>query len=62
MKIAMIGLGKMGANMAIRLLRGGHQVVAYDLNKAAIQAAETAGALGAHTLGPDPRKLSHEMC
>ena len=31
MKMAMIGLGKMGANMTTRLLRGGHQVVAYDL-------------------------------
>jgi len=57
MKIAMIGLGKMGANMATRLLRGGHQVVAYDLNEAAIQAAETAGALGAHTLDEVAEKL-----
>lgn len=30
MKIALIGLGKMGSNMAIRLLRGGHQCVVYD--------------------------------
>jgi len=36
----MIGLGKMGFNMTKRLLRGGHQVVAYDLNEDAIQAAE----------------------
>ena len=50
MKLAMIGLGKMGANMATRLLRGGHQVVAYDLNETAIQAAEAAGATGARTL------------
>lgn len=46
----MIGLGKMGANMATRLLRGGHAVVAFDLNEAAIQAAEAAGAVGARTL------------
>lgn len=46
----MIGLGKMGANMATRLLRGGHEVVAFDLNEAAIQAAEAAGAVGARTL------------
>lgn len=50
MKLAMIGLGKMGANMATRLLRGGHEVVAYDLNETAIQAAEAAGATGARTL------------
>lgn len=50
MELAMIGLGKMGANMATRLLRGGHRVVAYDLNEAAIQAAEAGGAAGARTL------------
>jgi 6-phosphogluconate dehydrogenase len=48
--IAMIGLGKMGANMTKRLLRGGHRVVAYDLNEDAIQAAEEGGAEGARTL------------
>lgn len=50
MEIAMVGLGKMGANMATRLLRGGHRVVVYDINEAAIQALEKDGALGARTL------------
>ncbi len=50
MDIAMIGLGKMGANMAARLLRGGHHVVAYDVNEKAIQAAEKEGMQGARTL------------
>ncbi len=31
MRIGMIGLGRMGANMSLRLLRGGHQVVGFDL-------------------------------
>lgn len=53
----MIGLGKMGANMATRLLRGGHRVVAYDLNEDAIQAAEAAGAGGARTLDEVAAKL-----
>jgi len=57
MKIAMIGLGKMGANMTTRLLRGGHQVVAYDLNEVAIQAAEAQGAQGARTLSEGVAKL-----
>ncbi|MFW6174854.1 MAG: phosphogluconate dehydrogenase (NAD(+)-dependent, decarboxylating) [Chloroflexota bacterium] len=35
MQIGMIGLGRMGGNMAKRLLRAGHQVVAYDRNEAA---------------------------
>ena len=39
MELAMIGLGKMGSNMALRLVRGGHRVVAFDINEAAIQAA-----------------------
>jgi 6-phosphogluconate dehydrogenase len=50
MDIAMVGLGKMGANMVKRLLLGGHRVVAYDINEDAIQAAEGAGAEGARTL------------
>jgi len=57
MKIAMIGLGKMGANMAQRLVKGGHQVVGYDLNEAAIQAAEAFGAEGARTLDEVAAKL-----
>jgi 6-phosphogluconate dehydrogenase len=50
MEIAMVGLGKMGANMAIRLLRDGHRVVAYDINETAIQSLEAVGAEGARTL------------
>lgn len=36
MQIAMIGLGKMGANMSRRLLRGGHEVFVYDRNPEAV--------------------------
>jgi 6-phosphogluconate dehydrogenase len=50
MDIAMIGLGKMGANMVKRLLNGGHRVVAYDLGEDAIKTAESDGAIGARTL------------
>jgi 6-phosphogluconate dehydrogenase len=50
MEIAMIGLGKMGANMTTRLLQDGHRVVAFDLNEPAILAAEKGGAHGARTL------------
>ena len=58
MKIGMIGLGKMGANMTSRLLRGGHEVVAFDLNEDAIQNAEAEGAVGARTLAEVAEKLS----
>jgi 6-phosphogluconate dehydrogenase len=50
MQIAMIGLGKMGANMTVRLLNDGHRVIAYDLSDDAIRKAEAAGAVGARTL------------
>lgn len=47
MKIGLIGLGKMGANMTQRLLNDNHEVVVFDLNTEAIQKAEQAGATGA---------------
>jgi 6-phosphogluconate dehydrogenase len=57
MKIAMIGLGKMGANMTERLLRGGHEVVAYDLSEKARADAVAKGAVGAATLDEVAQKL-----
>jgi 6-phosphogluconate dehydrogenase len=50
MKIAMIGLGRMGANMAIRLLDHGHQVVAFDRHPEKVEELVKHGALGASTL------------
>ena len=50
MQLGLIGLGKMGLNIATRLVRHGHSVAAYDANEAAIQAAQTAGAIGVRTL------------
>ncbi len=50
MHIAMVGLGKMGANMAARLLAGGHTVVVTDLNPDAIRTLEEKGAVGAASL------------
>ncbi len=46
----MIGLGRMGANMAERLMRGGHQVVAYDRDPAATKRVGGKGASGADSL------------
>jgi 6-phosphogluconate dehydrogenase len=43
MKIGMIGLGRMGANMAERLVRAGHEVMGYDRSLGAMTAAEGAG-------------------
>ena len=43
MDIGMIGLGRMGGNMAVRLSRGGHTVTAYDQNSTASQVCADAG-------------------
>jgi 6-phosphogluconate dehydrogenase len=50
MEIGIIGLGRMGGNMAQRLLRGGHRVVVYDLRPEAIEELEGEGAAGAASL------------
>ena len=46
----MIGLGKMGANMTARLIRGGHEVVAFDRSADAVRAAAGGGAAAAASL------------
>jgi 6-phosphogluconate dehydrogenase len=51
MQIGMIGLGRMGANMVRRLLRGGHQCVVHDRLPDAVQELASAGAIGAASLG-----------
>jgi 6-phosphogluconate dehydrogenase len=50
MKLGMIGLGKMGANMSRRLMRDGHAVVGFDLDASIVHALEDDGADGATTL------------
>jgi len=50
MRIGMVGLGRMGANMTTRLVRGGHAVVAYDRDPAAVERAVAGGAEGAASL------------
>src|SRR5665213_1981081 len=47
MQIGMVGLGRMGANMVRRLMRGGHTCVAYDVNSSAVAALTKDGATGA---------------
>jgi 6-phosphogluconate dehydrogenase len=57
MEIAMIGLGRMGANMAQRLMRGGHKVVGFDPAEAARTLLEKSGAQTAASLGEMVAKL-----
>src|SRR5512140_390302 len=63
MKLGMIGLGRMGANMAQRLMRGGHQLVGVDPKTEARKGLEDKGAESADSLAalvatlPAPRTL-----
>lgn len=57
MRLAMIGLGRMGGNMTERLVRGGHEVVAFDRKPPTVQKYEALGAKGAYTLQEVPAKL-----
>ena len=50
MQIGMVGLGRMGGNMAVRLMRGGHDVVAYDPNAEAVEGLSSEGASGTGSL------------
>jgi 6-phosphogluconate dehydrogenase len=57
MELGMIGLGRMGANMATRLLRAGHKVVVFDRHSQKVQALAGDGAVGAASLDA----LVHEL-
>ena len=57
MKLGMIGLGRMGANMAQRLIRGGHALVGLDPKPEARKALETNGAESADSLAALVAKL-----
>jgi 6-phosphogluconate dehydrogenase len=63
MELAIIGLGRMGYNMTLRLLRDGHTVVAYNRSSGSTKEAEAAGAMGAFSIPevvdklPSPRVI-----
>jgi len=58
MQLGMVGLGKMGANMTLRLLRGGHEVVAFDVDTGAVERSVERGASGASSLADLVEKLA----
>jgi len=57
MQLAMIGLGRMGANMVRRLLKGGHHCVVFDRSPKAIEALTKDKAVGASSVAELVRKL-----
>lgn len=58
MKLGIIGLGRMGANIARRLMRAGHQVVAFDLSPDAVAGLKKEGADGVASLAALAEALS----
>ncbi len=50
MQLGMIGLGRMGANMVRRLIRGGHECVVFDRSPKAVEALAKEQATGAASL------------
>jgi len=58
MQIGMIGLGRMGANMATRLMRDGHQCVVYSRSAQAVQKLTASGATGARDVADFCAKLA----
>jgi len=57
MRIGMVGLGKMGANMARRLMRGGHEIVVTDLSPEAVNGMASEGAISSTSLDDFCSKL-----
>ena len=58
MQLGMIGLGRMGANMARRLVKGGHDCVVFDAAPGAVEALAREGFVGAASLDDFARKLA----
>ena len=62
MQLGMIGLGRMGANMVRRLLKGGHACVVYDAFPKSVAALAAEGATGAASLAEFVERLAPPRC
>ena len=58
MQLGMVGLGRMGANMTRRLMRGGHTMVVSDLSADAVKGLAGEGAVGSSSLNDLVTKLT----
>lgn len=58
MRLGLVGLGRMGLNMVKRLIRGGHEVIAYNRSPGPVQEAVGAGAIGTASLEELVSKLT----
>lgn len=58
MQIAMIGLGRMGANMVRRLVKGGHDCLIFDLSPKSVEALAREGAIGTSSIAELSRSMA----
>jgi 6-phosphogluconate dehydrogenase len=58
MQLGMIGLGRMGSNMVLRLIRGGHECLVFDSNAKTVEGLTAQGAKGSTSLEDFVKKLS----
>src|SRR6202011_2050054 len=58
MQLGMIGLGRMGANLVLRLMNDGHQCVVYDVNPSVVRDLAKKGAIGTGSLEEFAAKLT----
>jgi 6-phosphogluconate dehydrogenase len=58
MQLGMVGLGRMGANIVRRLMRGGHECVVYDVSQESVRQLESEGATGSTSLADFASKLT----
>ncbi len=50
MRMGMIGLGRMGANMSVRLMKAKHEIVAFDVSADSVKALAAQGAIAASSI------------
>ena len=60
MQLGMVGLGRMGANLVRRLLRGGHRCVVFDINPTSVERLQNEGAVGAASVDDLAAKLTRQ--
>ena len=58
MELGIVGLGRMGSNMARRLMKDGHKIFAYDVNPDAVKGLEGEGATGAGSLADFVKEMT----
>jgi len=58
MELGFVGLGRMGMNMVLRLLQGGHRIIAYNRSPGKVKEVEGKGAIGAYSLAELAGKLT----